>query len=378
LELDSLSGEAYVVKAFLHLNLFEYEIAEEAILKAIELSPNYARAHHSYSYMLNLLARPEEALAQIRMAAELDPKAPIIQVRLANSTWYVGRAEEALTLLRRNIERNPEFPNNYWSMANYQTALGNLGVAQRWYEEARKRNPKAGSNLWRDQCIGLLNLGDILAAEDCINQYGEISPTSDWLWYQVHVYKGEWKAAILIRESILKADPNSRGATWVLADLIAGQGDVERARRMMADRFPEYLEGGLEVTAKNLREALIFAAIHHANGETQQRDVLLLAMEKRMATMHRIRGYGYGAFDVYIHAMRGDRDQAIAGLREAIEMGWRAVIPPRLRSWWTLRQDWKLGSLLQDPEFIVLMNELEADLHAQRQWYEENKDKPLF
>jgi hypothetical protein len=49
-----------------------------------------------------------------------------------------------------------------------------------------------------------------------------------------------------------------------------------------------------------------------------------------------------------------------------------------LPSWWTLRQDWKLGSLRQDPEFIALMNELEADLHAQRQWYEENKDKPLF
>jgi hypothetical protein len=164
----------------------------------------------------------------------------------------------------------------------------------------------------------------------------------------------------------------------VLADLIAGQGDVTRARRMMADRFPEYWEDGLEVTAVNLYEALVFAAIHHANGETQQRDVLLLAMEKRIATMHRIRGRGYGAIDVYIHAMRGDRVQAIAGLREAFDMGWRASMPPRLHSWWALRQDWKLGSLRRDPEFIALMNELEADLHAQRQWYEENKDKPLF
>jgi hypothetical protein len=148
----------------------------------------------------------------------------------------------------------------------------------------------------------------------------------------------------------------------------------------VADRFPEYLEDGLEVTSVNLDEALIFAAIHHANCETQQRDVLLLAMEKRIATMHRIRGYGYGANDVYIHAMRGDRDRdrAIASLREAIDMGWRASLPPNSHSWRMLRQNWKLGSLRQDPEFIALMNELEADLHAQRQWYEENKDKPLF
>ena len=47
-------------------------------------------------------------------------------------------------------------------------------------------------------------------------------------------------------------------------------------------------------------------------------------------------------------------------------------------SWWTLRQDWKLGRLRHDPEFITLMNKLEADINTQRQWFEENKDKPLF
>ena len=29
-------------------------------------------------------------------------------------------------------------------------------------------------------------------------------------------------------------------------------------------------------------------------------------------------------------------------------------------------------------DFIALMDELEADIEAQRQWFEENKDKPLF
>jgi hypothetical protein len=98
---------------------------------------------------------------------------------------------------------------------------------------------------------------------------------------------------------------------------------------------------------------------------------LLLAMDERIATMHRTRGYGYGALDVYIHAMRGDRDRAVASLREAIDTGWR-------ESWWWLRNDWKLGSLHEDEEFIAMMNELQADALEQRQWYEENKDEPLF
>jgi hypothetical protein len=102
-----------------------------------------------------------------------------------------------------------------------------------------------------------------------------------------------------------------------------------------------------------------------------------MAMEARIETMHRLRGVAYGILDVYIHAMRGDRDLAIAGLREAIDAGWKATdLDPDI-NWWQLRSDWKLESLHQDPEFIALMNELEADILEQRLWYQENKDKPL-
>jgi hypothetical protein len=46
--------------------------------------------------------------------------------------------------------------------------------------------------------------------------------------------------------------------------------------------------------------------------------------------------------------------------------------------WYDLRRDWKLANLHQDPEFIAMMAELEAGVREQRQWYEENKSKPLF
>ena len=164
---------------------------------------------------------------------------------------------------------------------------------------------------------------------------------------------------------------------------VTRQGDFERARRLMADVFPELLDDGLELAVTELESALIFAAILNANGEMQRRDVLLLALEERIGTMHRTRGVGYGILDVYIHVMRGDRDRAVASLREAIDVGWRVSgsFPAGLTEdgcWWMLRQDWKLANLHRDPEFIAMVNELEADIRAQRQWFEENKDKPLF
>jgi len=386
LELDPLSGEAHTAKAALYsfqqlkTGKDHYD-GEEDILKAIELNPNYAAAHHWYSNLLRDEGRFEEALAQIRLAAELDPMSPIIQTALAARTWNAGRTEEALTLIRRNIERTPEFPNNYKLMAGFQSQLGHLGEAQRWIQEARRRNPEDAYTWW-SECIGFINLDNPLAAEECTKQLGaahpekSISRGSRWV---LHMYRGELNATIAMLESLSERWPGFRFFDRWLADLIAGQGEVERARRLMADTFPEFLEDGLELAATDLNAALVFAAILDANGETQRRDVLLLTLEERIATMHRTRAVGYGTLDVYIHAMRGDRDQAIAGLREAINVGWRVARPfPLENCWWMLRQDWKLANLHQDPEFIALMNELEADIRRQRQWYEDHKDDPLF
>jgi TolB-like protein len=406
LELDPLSGEAYIERASFHLHQIintgeETSITvEEDILKALELSPNYAQAHswysnllgghgwfeyglgHSwYSGLLRGQGRLEEALAQIRLAAELDPMSPIIQADIAEMTWDIGRVEEAMMLIRRNIERTPEFPNNYELMTEFQTELGHVGEAQRWIQEARRRNPVEAYK-WSFECDCFLNLGDVQSAEDCVKQLGKAHPEkviSLGVWVNLHKYRGEWEAAIATLESLLERVPGYQPFHQVLADLTAGQGDVKRARRLMADAFPELLEDELELAVTDLNSALVFATILHVNGEMQRRDVLLLAMEKRIATMHRTRGVGYGILDVYIHAMRGDRDQAIASLREAIDAGWRVSMPFGIEhSWWMLHQDWKLDSLHQDLEFIALLDELESDIDAQRQWFEENKDKPLF
>ena len=373
LELNPLSGEAYMARAGNHQDRQELEAAEEDFLKAIELNPNHATARHRYSDLLGSQGRFEEALVQIRVAAELDPMAQIIQVAIASSIWSMGRVEEALTLIRRNIERNPEFPNNYSLMAEYQTALGHLGVAQRWIAEAHQRNPE-GPGVWMDECLGFLHLGDGLSAERCGRQLSEAHPQKfEAIYFPVllHMYREEWTAATAIVESMLERAPGHRFGTWTLSKLLASKGEFARARRLMADVYPELLKDDLELAKTDPYAALTFAAILNANGEIKRRDIVLLAMEQQIATMHRTRGAGYGVTDLYIHAMRGDRDRAIAALREAIDVGWR-------KFWWELPRDWKLGSLRQDPEFIALLNELEADILEQRQWYEANKDQPLL
>jgi len=381
LELNPLSGEVHYLRARLQVAAQwkapeeDFHGIEEDILKAIELSPNYAEAHRWHSVLLRGQGRFEEALVRIRLAAELDPMSPVIQLNVARAVWDTGRAEEALTLIRRNIERNPEFPDNYSVMAGFQTQLGHLGQAQRWNHEARKRNPD--DHNWSAECLGFCDLGDVVSAENCAKQAREAHPekiVTGVTWATMSECRGDLDEAIKKVERLSERLPGWRGYDRWLADMVAGQGDVERARRLMAEVFPELLEDGLEPAAIDLDSALVFAAILHSNGETERRDVLLQALEERIATMHRTRGIGYGVLDVYVHAMRGDRDKAIAALRDAIDIGWRGGN----FGGWMLRQNWKLAGLHQDPEFIALMDELEADIRKQREWYEEHKDDPLF
>jgi tetratricopeptide (TPR) repeat protein len=193
----------------------------------------------------------------------------------------------------------------------------------------------------------------------------------------VYEYQADWSAAIATLESLSERLPGWPAFDRWLANLVARQGDIERARSLMANAFPEFLQDQVEilVDVDDLLAATVFAAILNANGEELRRDTLLAALEERIAIMHRIRGEGFGTLDVYIHAIRGDRDRAIAALREAIDMGWKVG---QWLAWYDMRRDWKLANLHQDPEFIAIMAELEAGVREQRQWYEENKDKPLF
>ena len=69
--------------------------------------------------------------------------------------------------------------------------------------------------------------------------------------------------------------------------------------------------------------------------------------------------------------MRGEKHKAKSALREAIDVGWR------YNWWWVLGSPY-FDSIRQDPEWVSLVTELEADIARQRQWAEDHKDDPLF
>jgi tetratricopeptide (TPR) repeat protein len=115
---------------------WDWEGAEEAYLRAIELNPNYATAHDGYSMLLSARGRFDEAVEQNSKAADLDPLSLIIAVHAGWPFFFARDFESAIKRFRKALELDEKFiPAHGW-----------LGLAlgqQRRYSEASEAFARA-------------------------------------------------------------------------------------------------------------------------------------------------------------------------------------------------------------------------------------------
>jgi TolB-like protein len=136
LDLDESLPEAHVaLGGVLQSHLWDWPRAEGEFLRALELDPAHAGAHHWYSDFLSAMARHDEAVACARRAAELDPLNLAINMTLGAAYFYARRYEEAMEQQRRTLELDPTFAPAHRSTGG---ALEQLGRYDEAIEEYRK------------------------------------------------------------------------------------------------------------------------------------------------------------------------------------------------------------------------------------------------
>jgi len=130
LEQDDSLGEAHNSLAFcLDGYDWDFDAAEKEFRRAIELNPGYAPAHHWYAWHLALLGHNDDALAEMRKAANLDPLSLNINSDLAELLLIARLPDESIQQSRKTIDMDPAFP-----AAHNQLAQGYL--AKHMYAEA--------------------------------------------------------------------------------------------------------------------------------------------------------------------------------------------------------------------------------------------------
>lgn len=103
--------------------------AEEEFLRAIELNPSYASAHHWFAAYLNAMGRFDEAQQAQDRARELDPLSLMLTMSSADSFFFARQYDRAIRHLQAVIEQEPLFLPGHFS-------LGRVYVETGRYEEA--------------------------------------------------------------------------------------------------------------------------------------------------------------------------------------------------------------------------------------------------
>jgi non-specific serine/threonine protein kinase len=151
--------------------------AEKAIQRAIALNPDQPSAHITYSQILGIQKRSEEAMKESRRAVELDPL-------LAQATHSVGTSylrlrnyDEAIRSFKSAIDLDPSFAVAYPLLTMSYAAAGRMAEAVAEAEKfASKFPPHAGSFFMR--CGMYADAGRLDDAVRIHNELKEFARTS--------------------------------------------------------------------------------------------------------------------------------------------------------------------------------------------------------
>jgi DNA-binding winged helix-turn-helix (wHTH) protein/tetratricopeptide (TPR) repeat protein len=144
LEIDDTLAEAHASLGFIRYRLdWDWSAAETQYRLAIELSPNCSKAHYWLSMCLCTLGRLDEALAESKLAQEIDPFRHIIKVELGRIFYFARYYDQAIKHYREVLDLEPGFLPGYFRLGQAYTQKGMYREA---ITEFRKAIPFTGDD----------------------------------------------------------------------------------------------------------------------------------------------------------------------------------------------------------------------------------------
>jgi tetratricopeptide (TPR) repeat protein len=207
-ELDDTSAEAHNSLAFgTFWWSWQAATAEREFRRALDLDPNFVRAHHWYGTFLMALHRFPEALDQLEQARRLDPGSKAIVADQALLLSLAGRKSDALALLQQLEASEPAFSSAhdylgrmYWDQKDYPNAL------REWREMSRLRRDMAGLEIAEAREKG----------------------------YAAGKLPGLWKAELPVQADLLD---HGAGSAYRVAELYAALGNLQQAEIYLQRAF---------------------------------------------------------------------------------------------------------------------------------------------
>ena len=133
LKLDKDLGEAYTpLAAALWLYDWDWQEAQSAFQRSLELSPAYPTGNHWHAEYVMTMGRNEEAIAKMKESQTLDPLSLIISVAIGWALYHGRRYDDAIAQLLRTVELDPNYPVTHWilGLVYRKTGLHDLAITE--------------------------------------------------------------------------------------------------------------------------------------------------------------------------------------------------------------------------------------------------------
>jgi TolB-like protein/Flp pilus assembly protein TadD len=130
LELDPNLAEAHYALATYRVNYeWNWREGEQELKRALELNPNYAQAHSGYGSYHQIFGRLDDAIAERKICAKLDPLSPQSVANVGYPYYYARQYDEAISHYRASLELDPRYS---WS----HLWIGQAYLQKGMYKEA--------------------------------------------------------------------------------------------------------------------------------------------------------------------------------------------------------------------------------------------------
>ena len=219
----------------------DYAKALPFMQRASAALPNSTRAHLARAYVLRRMGDWESALAAMRRAAELDPRATLNFSDIGSTLTRLRRFEEAAQAFATAQAGDPDNPVTLWQLGGlHLQASGDISSYSNLNHFAATLVPNAQLRAWRSS----LYLDDFEAALQDVADWQEgfldtkgFRVTKPMLNGLTHLYAGKIESATpLLRdakqefESLLQDNPGSYTINRSLCFITGGLGELANAR----------------------------------------------------------------------------------------------------------------------------------------------------
>ncbi len=362
LELDPESAEAFAALGLARWQIGQYDAAESALRRAVQLNKDYIPAQLWLAGVLGEQGRYLEENSILEQAMELDPLNELLAVNYAENQRIRGNVAESRRRLKNLVDLRPDSTTLLRALAQQELEQGHLVEGYKLAQRSYSLEPDDPVDLavlaktWLQ--LGQMDkAGELLSAG--LEKSGQNFNLLRVYWLNLLLSDRLEEGERLVREMMEGAGDEPTTALTHTFNLQLGmialaRQDYPAAGKFLENAFGPEGEGAFDGTEIL---AITLASLASAKLGDEETAASRLAIAERKITRARLNGVADAEIyytEAALLAMRENKSEALQKLQQAYDRGFREL--------WLLKLDWRMEGLRDQEQFVELEARIGQDI----------------